>query len=340
MSEAEKSQPSEISIADAAERISLMESQQAPAGDESDSGADAEVEQTEAALDEDYETSDSEDEATDYEDGSEDDGESEEGADESDEPEKPLDLDQLVTVKINGKTEKVTLKEATEGYQRQSDYSRNLSALRQEKEVLDQERAQLSQVLEVAMNNMQANEIPEPDWDALHEEDPLNFPKIEKQWRDYQTARQQELQMMQYQQQQIIEQQQQQEIQNRKILLVEGEKYLQTQLKEWADPEKKAAATKKLREFGKKSGFSDAELSQVYDPRYVVMLEKARRYDELQSNAPKPQRAKGPKPMRGGSSVGSPKRGGDLARMQQRLKSSGHVNDAAALFSLLDSRRK
>ena len=340
MSDAEKSQPSEISIADAAERISLMESREAQAESEGNEVADAEVEQTEAALEEDYETSDSEEEALVDDDGFEEDGESEDGADESEEPEKPIDLDQLVTVKINGKTEKITLKEATEGYQRQSDYSRNLNLLRQEKQALDQERDQINQVLSIAMQNMQESEIPEPDWDALYEEDPIAFPKVEKQWRDYQAARQQQFAEMQMQQQQIQAAQQQQELENRKLLLVEGEKYLASQLKEWSDPESKAAATKKLREFGKKTGFSDAELSQVYDPRYIVILEKARRYDELQSNAPKPKKQAGPRPMKGGSSAGTPKRSDQLTRMQQRLKSSGHVNDAAALFSLLDSRRR
>jgi hypothetical protein len=337
MSNAEKSQPSEISLAEAADRISAMEGPPAQTRPDRRQRADAEVEQTEAALDYADETSETENEAADdY--SSEFDGEDEAdtGADDNGGKNKPLDPNRIVTVKIDGKTVEVPLKEALEGYQRQSDYSRNFNALKQEKQTLDAERAQLSQVLAVAVSELQSQVVQEPDWEAIHREDPINFPLYEKQWRD----RQMKLSQMQQQQAQLQAYQQHQELENRKLLLDEGQKYLKQQFKEWADPEKMQASTRQIRDFGVKQGFTAEELAQVYDPRYVVILEKARRYDALQANRPKPNKSEGPRPMRAGSNVSNPQRGNDVSRMQMRLKASGSVNDAAALFGLMDSRRK
>jgi len=337
MSEAEKSQPSEISLAEAADRISAMEGPPAQTRPDRRQRADAEVNQTEAALDYADETSDPESEASDdY--SSEFDGEDEAdaGADDKGGKNKPLDPNRLVTVKIDGKTVEVPLKEALEGYQRQSDYSRNFNALRHEKQQLDSERSQMQQALSAAIPILQSQIEQEPDWVRLHQEDPINYPLYRDQWND----RKNQLARMQQEQVRLQMVQQEQELVARRQLVEEGQKYLVSTFKEWSDPEKMQTGTKNLREYGKRAGFTAEELGQVYDPRYVVILEKARRYDALNANRPKPKQAEGPRPMRAGSTASNPQRGNDMARMQQRLKASGSVNDAAALFGLMDSRRK
>lgn len=337
MSEAEKSQPSEISLAEAASRISAMEGPLAQPGPDRRQRANAEVDQTEAALDDADETFEPEDEATDdY--SSEFDGEDEAdaGADDKGGKDKPLDLNRIVTVKIDGKTVEVPLKEALEGYQRQSDYSRNFNALRQEKQQLETERSQMQQALSAAIPILQSQIEQEPDWVRIHQEDPINYPLIRDQWND----RKNQLAMMQQEQVRLQMVEQEREMAARRQLVEEGQKFLVSTFKEWSDPEKMQAGTKHLREYGQKSGFTAEELAQVYDPRYVVILEKARRYDALNANRPKPKQAEGPRPMRAGSTASNPQRGNDMSRMQQRLKASGSVNDAAALFGLMDSRRK
>jgi len=335
MSEAEQSQSSEIGLADAARRITaLSEGSNAQAEPVKPDAADAEVDETEAAAYEADETPTSEDGTP--QNGSEDEGEAEDVADDEGGKEKPLDLNTLVTVKIDGKTMQVPLREAVEGYQRQSDYSRNIVAIKEEKQRLDLERAQMKQALDVAIPILQSQVEVEPDWAAIHRDDPINYPILRDQWRD----RQEKLNAMRYEQARLQQAQQEQEMAARQKLVEEGGKYLAQTFKEWADPEKRQAATRELRSYGVKQGFTDEELGQVYDPRYVVILEKARRYDALQSNRPKPVKQEGPKPMRGGANTSTPMRGNDVQRVQQRLKATGHVNDAAAYFSLLDSRRK
>lgn len=335
MSEAEQSQSSEIGLADAARRITaLSEGSNAQAEPVKPDVADAEVDETEAAAYDADETPRSEGRTPD--DGSDDGGEADDVADDEGGKEKPLDLNTLVTVKVDGKTMQVPLREAVEGYQRQSDYSRNIVAIKQEKQRLDLERAQMKQALDAAIPILQSQVEVEPDWAAIHRDDPINYPILRDQWRD----RQEKLNAMRYEQARLQQAQQEQEMAARQKLVEEGGKYLAQTFKEWADPEKRQTATRELRSYGVKQGFTDEELGQVYDPRYVVILEKARRYDALQSNRPKPVKQEGPKPMRGGANTSTPMRGNDVQRVQQRLKATGHVNDAAAYFSLLDSRRK
>jgi hypothetical protein len=335
MSEAEQSQSSEIGLADAARRITaLSEGSNAQAIPVKPDVADAEVDETEAAAYDADETPRSEDRTPD--DGSDDGGEADDVADDEGGKEKPIDLNTLVTVKIDGKTMQVPLREAVEGYQRQSDYSRNIVAIKEEKQRLDLERAQMKQALDMAIPLLQSQVEVEPDWAAIHRDDPINYPILRDQWRD----RQEKLNTMRYEQARLQQAQQEQEMAARQKLVEEGGKYLAQTFKEWAEPEKRQAATRELRTYGVKQGFTDEELGQVYDPRYVVILEKARRYDALQSNRPKPVKQEGPKPMRGGANTSTPMRGNEVQRVQQRLKATGHVNDAAAYFSLLDSRRK
>lgn len=339
---AEQSQPSEIGLTEAADRISSI----LGGGDPEPSagktkGASAAVEETEASADLGDETMPEGDEAADQSASSEGEG-SGEVEDTEGEAEGGLKPDTLVTVKIDGKTQQVTLKEALDGYQRQSDYSRKMQRLRDEavafqadRQQVEVERAQYGQLLGALRQQLEQMQPQEPNWEQLHREDPLNFPIVEKQWRDYKErlaatrAEQERLAAIASQQEQAAVRQQ----------VEEGRQFLLEKMPEWKDQAKWNAARNNLREYGRTVGYSDEELAQAYDPRAVLVLEKARRYDALMANRPKPTQGQGPKPMRAGSNASSPKQATDVQRMRQRLKASGRAEDAARLFGLLDNRR-
>jgi hypothetical protein len=345
MSEAEQSRPSELGLADAATAIlGLMDGPAPQPKPEKRVEANAEVEETEAAADEDIEALPEDDQASEEYSEDSSDGEESESVEaaEDGEDEAPA-LDSLVTVKINGKTQQVTLKEAIDGYQRQADYQGKTQALAEQRRALEAERQQseeyrnyYAQQLQVMDQQLQQILPQEPNWEQLHRDDPINFPIIEKQWRDlkeraaYTQAEQARLAA-------IASQQEQAQLQQ---LVSEGQKFIVEKMPEWKDEAKWKAARNQLREYGQKVGYTAEELAQAYDPRAIVLLEKARRYDALQANKPKPQPAgAGPKPMRAGNISSSPRQSTEIAKVKQRLKSSGSVNDAAALFGMLDTRR-
>lgn len=342
MSQAEQSRPSELGLAEAATAISaLMDGPEPQPKDQKRVEAIAEVEETEASAEEDTETSYEDDQASEEDLSEDEESEAVEAAD--DDAEEAPALDSLVTVKINGKEQKVTLKEAIDGYQRQADYQGKTQALAEQRKALEAERKQSEEYRNYYAQQIQAMDqqlqqfLPqEPNWEQLHRDDPINFPIIEKQWRDLK-ERAAYTQAEQARMAAIASQEEQNQLQQ---LVHEGQKFIMEKMPEWKDEAKWNAARSKLREYGQTVGFTQEELSKAYDPRAIVLLEKARRYDALQANKPKPQVASnGPKPLRAGNTASSPRQSADIAKVKQRLKSSGSVNDAAALFGMLDSRR-
>jgi hypothetical protein len=338
MNTAEQSQPSELGQASIDSRISaFLDGPPQPAPKEQINTA--EVEETEASADSLEETLADDGEATEEVPSEDEGGEEVEAAEEDKDAD--TDPDALVTVKIDGKVEKITVKEAAEGYQRQADYQRKTQALAEERRSLESvrneteaERAYYAHTVSQLKSQLEALAPQEPDWNRLHQEDPINFPIIEKQWRDYKAN----LQAVQQEEARLKTLAYQEEQTKLKYIVDEGRKFIVEKMPEWKDEAKWNAARGQLREYGKKIGYTDEELAVAYDPRAILVLEKARRYDALQSNSPKPTQKASPKPLKQGTTAQSPRRENDLVKVKQRLKSSGHVDDAAALFAMLDRR--
>lgn len=249
----------------------------------------------------------------------------------------------MITVKIDGKVMQVSVQEAAAGYQRQADYSRKMNALRAdaqsvqtEKQQVMTERAQYAQLLGALRQQLEALTPQEPDWAKLHREDPINYPLIRDQWRETK----EKLSAIQAEQNRLAYQAQAEQSQQLQHVVVKGQQLVREKFAEWRDEKAWETARQKLRAYGQQQGYSDQELSQAYDPRAIILLEKARRYDALMANKPQPQQpAAGPKPLRAGTTASSPKATTEVTRMKQRLSKTGRVEDAAVLFGLLDSRR-
>ena len=266
----------------------------------------------------------------------------EEAAAEEEQPQQTDPLDALVTVKVDGKKEQITLREALNGYSRTADYSRKTMELAEQRkamaaefEAVQQERAQYSQLLTALSTQLQAQQPVEPDWETLYREDPLEYVRQKDLYRERQeklVAAQSEMQRIQ--QLQAMEQQQ----------ALGG--YIQEQygkllaaLPQWQNPETREAERAKIREYGNKLGFSDDELSQAYDHRAVLALYKAMKFDEMMANKPKPAAAQPGAPKAAPASSANnvvPKRSStEVTRAKQRLAKSGRVQDAASIFETL-----
>lgn len=342
MVSAEQSQGGELGVAEAAAKMdALMGASDGQPRAPRREAAPAEVQEAEASE---YDGEETESDGTDLAQDAAPDGEEPEYFEESDgADEESLSPDTMVTVKINGKTQSIPLKEALDGYQRNSDYTRKMQALKQdvttfsqERQQVEQERQQYGQLISALHEQLRQFAPQEPNWEQLHRDDPLNFPIVEKQWRDYKerlAATESERNRMAY----LASQQEQAQIQT---MVEKGREYLVQKVPDWKDPKKWDEARGKLREYGLKVGYTDEELGAAYDPRAILVLDKARRYDAMVANRPKPDQANGPKPMRSGSAAQTPKTMTDVSRAKARLSKTGSVDDAAKLFGLLDNRRR
>lgn len=297
--------------------------------DEAEFEADDEPEEEDAAEDEDEE----DDEA---EDGDDEEDDSEEDDEEAEEP--------TYTVKVDGEEVEVTQSELLAGYSRDADYRRKTQALAEERksveaelEQLRQERAQYAQMLPALQQQLQSAGEKEPDWDRLYNEDPVEWVRQRELWRE----RQEKLQAVQAEQQRLQQTQTQEQQKALQQQLKQEQEELAKKLPEIVDPEKGQQVRQRIAEYGRQVGFRDEELNNVYDHRAIVVLDKARRYDELmakkQNLRPKPSK-KAPRTAAPGpsSSPSEQKRARKGKRYERFVKSGGSVNDAAsALESLL-----
>lgn len=249
-------------------------------------------------------------------------------------------MDQLVTVKIDGKEEQVTLREAIAGYQRQADYSRktaHAAELRKQVEAEAQqvmaERAQYAQLLGALQQQLQETVQAEPDWEKLYAEDPLEYVRQ----KDLHRERSERLQAATAEQQRVMALMQEQNAQQIRQTVQQGRNALQEKFPAWKNPDRWEKDRVAIRDYAvNKLGFTEDQVSQVYMPAAVEAVYKAMKYDEIMSKRPMAQPQPGPRPMRAGTPQATPTRArSEITQAKQRLAKTGHVRDAAKLFESL-----
>lgn len=305
---------------------------QTPERDAEEPPAEDEAEAHEASTD-DAETPGEADETA--EQGAEDE-EADTGADEAP---RLADPGQLVTVKIDGKIEQITVEEAARGYQREKVFSQKTEQLAREREVLTaerqeviQERQQYATLLTALQQQLQQAQPQEPDWDKLYAEDPLEYVRQTKVWND----RKEHLQAVSAEQQRLATLQEQEAKRQLDEVIRSGREELLSTFPAWKDPTRFDADRQRIRKYAtEQAGYADEEIKRTYDPRAVKLLYKAMRYDEMMAKRPQPVQQAAPKPARAGSPLTAPARTSEITRQKQRLAKTGSVKDAAKLFESL-----
>ena len=294
---------------------------------------EAEVEETEVELE--AEETEEVEEVEEAEDDTEDDSENEEEVEEVEE-------EQTFTVKAAGEEKEVTLDELVTSYQLGSDYTKKTQEVAEQRKVIDQEAKAIIEARQVRDDYSQrlkaveeflvgSNGSPE-DLATMKENDPIGYAvKVAEM-----TEKKDQLQQVQAEQQRIA-QQQQSDRSEQMQRYVEGEAQKLTQsLPEFSDNTKGEQIRNEIRNYGKKVGFTDEELSQVYDSRHVLVLHKAAQYDKLMAGKAgvKKKVANAPKMVKGGAKV--KQNVTDKTKKQmQKLQQTGSARDAAAIFENL-----
>ena len=250
-------------------------------------------------------------------------------ADESDEveSEEEAPVARTFKVKVDGEEIEVPEDELLKGYSRTQDYTRKTQMLaeqrkqaEQEYEAVRNERAQYAQLLNQLSAKLE--EAPQVD-ESLQYTDPIAYAQQLASVMQYEKQRQAVAQ----EQQRLAAVQRQEQAQYEQKYLAEQKERLTILIPDWADEATAKAEKAKVRETAKQYGYSDEELSELYDARAVALMRDAMKYRELVA---KRQEVK---PKADPVVKSRPKTAqGDVARMKQRLAQTGSVNDAAALF--------
>jgi len=330
----------EGSAEDAANQIlSMWDSQEQTANEETDTPVDEEVvEETKEAEEVEEETPESESEEEEEE-GQVEEETKEEVAEE--EYDVVAEEDLKYTIKVDGEEFEVDIEELKNGYQRQADYTRKSQALaeqRKETEQIQSERMQLEQERQMYANGLQMlqeqqsaklQEFDKVDWDTLKTEDPYQYMLQKDEYRDAQERANNVAQ-----QQVLIQQEQQQTAQKARAHFVQQEySRLVDALPEWND--KDSTIKKDIQEYATSVGFRPEEISQLADHRSVLVIKKAMEFDKLTKKvAPKKKAVKKvPKVQKSGRGNSKEDAATEVAKKKRaRLKKSGKQDDAASLF--------
>ena len=269
----------------------------------------------------------------------------EEDALENDEDEEEISDDEEVEVeerktfkvKANGTEQEVTLDELVSGFQKGSDYTKKSQELAAQKQAVQQEAHavqeamqlreeyshRLSQVQQLLQNQDDSSE----SMAELKENDPIawSIKTAEK------TENNKKLQLLQQEQDKLAYAQSQQVSQHQQKVVAHEAELLVSKVKEFSDEKTSEQVKKDIRNFGKSIGFTDAELSQVYDHRHVMVMHKAAQWDKLQKANPSVNKklAKAPKMSKKGNKVANSSL---ITKQKKRLQSSGSIEDATELF--------
>lgn len=245
-------------------------------------------------------------------------------------------------VKVDGEEVEVPEDELLKGYSRTSDYTKKTQRLAEERKAFEaeaaavkSEREQYSKALSALQEHLQASK--EPNWDQLESQDPIEFVKQKELWRD----RRERVALIEAERRRIADQQaaEQQQAFN-KYLEAEQSKLLDA-LPQWKKDAKKAQAEREMiANLALDAGYSEAEISQIYDHRAVLIMRKAALYDEMMSKAKSQSEKVRDAPKTAPPGNLQPASGAkEFAAARQTLRERGRVDDFASAFKILQRKQ-
>jgi hypothetical protein len=242
-------------------------------------------------------------------------------------------------VRVGKEEVEVPLDELLKGYSRTADYTRKTQEIADQRKAVEAEKAKIEEasklrdtyaqrlgIIEQMLKQQDSGE----DLASLKETDPIGYAvKVAEQ-----AEREKQLSAVRAEQQRIAQQQQGEQQERLKTYLAQEAQKLAEAIPEMNDPAKGQAIRTDIRNFAQKLGYSEQELSQVYDSRAVTALYKAMQYDKLMSGkgdaTKKVQQA--PKMLKPGTSTPEARQSQEVKQLRGRLKKSGKARDAASIF--------
>jgi hypothetical protein len=250
-----------------------------------------------------------------------------------------------VTVKIDGVEKAVPLAEVIKSYQLEGHVNNKSIEVSNQKQALEQTREQWRQATQQALQQHQAmgqlamqminHDFQKVDWNTLRASNPAEFAALQAEFQQRQGQVQQFLGQVQQYQAQAQHEQQQAMQQN----LAAERKKLHAAIPEWRDPAAFEAALQKISQYARNLGFQDAELNQIYDHRYMRILNDAARYQELQAKAPqvlRKVRQAPPAAAPGSRTNANPSDSRRQAAIDRFNRNPGDEDAQAAVFSLFE----
>jgi hypothetical protein len=247
-----------------------------------------------------------------------------------------------VTAKIDGKETQVPLSDVLKSYQLEGHVNNKSIELSNQKTKFETEQAQWRQAQEQVYRQHQAmgnlalqmlnQEFQNVDWNSLRVNNPGEYAALYTQYQQRGTQIQQYLAAVDQAAQQEAQQQQQRQQEAMNQAIAGEREKLYNALPEWRNEATFKQDRDAMSQYARSLGFQDAELSQIFDHRYMRVLHDAARYQALQ--AAKPQALKqvrqAPPMAKPGSRVDSNPSAAKRQQVMDRLSRNPRDQDAQA----------
>ena len=196
--------------------------------------------------------------------------------------EQETDLHQVI---VNGEKIDVDLEELKAGYQKDADYRRKTEELAIEKRELKAEEERLNKQYSTKMEDLNSlvatlnaeinNDMNSKELDALWEEDPTEAAKVDRRIQKRKNTIQQAQQKLRDHQQAQFQE-----------ILREEQKKLHLKHPEIADPIKGTTVKSNILNYLSSKGFSNEDVSRIYDSRYFDVIMDGMNYQKTKSVKP------------------------------------------------------
>lgn len=248
--------------------------------------------------------------------------------------------DKYYPIKLDGEDMEITLDEALQGYQRQSDYTKKTQALANDKkqveadkEALLRQRDHYKQTVDKLVSERQTQSTEEPDWDQLYEADPLQWMKQKEEFR---TNKEKSLELQQEQFRLQQEQQQEQQAQMQQFITQQHDVLLDA-IPEWKDPQVMAREKSEIKQYAQSIGYRPEEVNQIYDSRAVLALRTGMKASGLSGKGAAKLRPikEAIRAVTPGSAAQQPRKHTTVSKAKMKLAKSGKMSDAESIFKHL-----
>jgi len=256
----------------------------------------------------------------------------------SEEVQEEVQEPQRFRVKVDNEELEVDLDELIKGYSRTSDYTKKTQNLAEQRKAVESERTKIEEAAKLRDTYAQRLQVieqmltqPTEDLTALKDSDPVGYAiKVAENME-----REKQLAAVRAERESVQAKQVAENQERLKAHIAQEAERLRSAIPDFSDEVKGEVIRKEIRDYAKSVGWSDQELSQVYDHRAVLTLYRAMQYEKLQKSKPAVSKrvAEAPKSLAPG--VGSPrldKDGEAVKKLTKQLKQTGRPRDAAALF--------
>ncbi len=244
---------------------------------------------------------------------------------------------ELITVKVNGQEEQVTLENLKQGYSGQKYVQQGMqdvAAQRKEAEAvytaLTKEREQMAQLYQQIQQGGLAQPPVKPTKE-LFDADPIGYMQKNLEYEEQMTSYNQQMAQLE----QVSQQQSQAQQTAMKAHLQEQMQILQKDIPDFADSKKATATRERLIQAGTNHyGYTNDEIAQITDARAIKVLHDAMKYQDIISGKSKAKvKTASAKPVvkPGAKKIATPN-AKIRSRQKAKLKETGSIDDALGLI--------